>query len=372
MKKAQFAQIALKENQLLCQGDWTAQGIGPLGPQPLAKLALPKIIKINGAAINVLDTAGAWLLCSMMRWLQQKNISFELENFSPQQEKMLTLIKDHYKKEETPSTVAKRETLPVRVGKFSVMQYWKIVSWFAFMGEFFVVFAKTILRPSNIRIPSLFKVIEINGYYALPIIAFLTFLIGVVITYQIGLELRLYGANIYVVNFLGSAILREFGPLITAIIVIGRTGAAYTAQLGTMRVNQEIDALQTMGLSPVVLLVLPRILGLLIAMPLLTLWADIFGIMGGMLMAKSILDINYVNFLTRFPETVTLTTFMIGIGKSPVFAMLIAGVGCYQGMLATGSAESVGVQTTKSVVLAILLIIIADAAFSILFSWLNI
>jgi phospholipid/cholesterol/gamma-HCH transport system permease protein len=183
-----------------------------------------------------------------------------------------------------------------------------------------------------------------------------------------GLQLRNYGANIYIVDLLGLSVLREFGPLITAIMVAGRTGSAFTAQLGIMKINQEIDALDTMGVTPAELLILPRIAGLFITLPLLTLWSDIFGVVGGMVMSNNMLGITWYDFLQRFPHVIPLKTLIIGLGKAPVFALIISSIGCFQGVRVDGSASSVGLNTTRSVVLSIFFIIVADAAFSIIFS----
>ncbi len=258
------------------------------------------------------------------------------------------------------------------IGKFSVIHLKNIRDWFAFIGQIGISSLTQLRHPSRIRWKYFFNVIDKNGFRALPIIGFLSFLIGVVLSYQIGVELQAYGANIFIIELIGISILREFGPLITAIIIAGRTGSAYTAQLGLMNVKEEIDALRTMGHSPIELLVLPRVFGLIVIMPLVIVWADIFGVLGGMFMSKHAFEITYTTFLHQFPEDVSLTSFMIGMGKAPVFAAIIATVGCFHGFGVRGSSESIGSQTTKSVVIAIFLIIIADAAFSIVFSWLNI
>jgi len=164
------------------------------------------------------------------------------------------------------------------------------------------------------------------------------------------------------------AVLREFGPLMTAIIIAGRTSSAITAQIGTMILNEEVDALRTMGLSPMSRLVVPKVLGLLIVMPLLTFWADVFGVIGAMVMSKNMLNINYGDFLNRFQHVVAIKHYYIGLSKAPFFAMIIAAVGCFQGFRVAPNADSLGKQTTISVVQAIFLIIIADALFSILYS----
>jgi phospholipid/cholesterol/gamma-HCH transport system permease protein len=193
-------------------------------------------------------------------------------------------------------------------------------------------------------------------------------MIGVVITYQMGLQLKNYGANIFIVDLLGLAILREFGPLLTAIMVAGRTGSAFTAHLGMMKLNQEIDALNTMGVTPGELLLLPRIIGMLIVLPLITVWADIVGVFGGMVMSNNMLGITWYDFLHRFPKVIPLRALLVGLGKTPIFALLIASIGCFQGMQVKEGAASLGQNTTRSVVLSIFFIIVADAIFSVIFS----
>jgi len=203
-------------------------------------------------------------------------------------------------------------------------------------------------------------------------LALLSFLIGVVLAYQMGLQLKTYGANVYIAYLTGLAVVREFGPLITAIIVAGRTSSSFTAQIGTMKVKEEIDALKTMGLSVTERIVLPKVLGLLIVFPLLVFWSDLFGILGSMVVSKSMLDVGHIEYLSRLKQEVGVEEYWVGLSKAPVFAILIAIVGCYQGFLVSSSADSVGARTTMSVVQALFLIIIADAVFSIYYSWMGI
>jgi phospholipid/cholesterol/gamma-HCH transport system permease protein len=240
--------------------------------------------------------------------------------------------------------------------------------YFNFVGLLSVEMMRILRNPSHLRFGAIIATIYRTGYQALPIMALLSLLVGVVIAYQMGLQLKTYGANIYIVDFLGLSILREFGPLMTAIMVAGRTGSAFTAQIGMMKLNQEIDALDTMGVTPAELLILPRIIGLFIALPLLTVWSDIFGIVGGMVMSNNMLHITTYDFLHRFPRVIPLKTLIVGLGKTPFFALIIASVGCFEGMKVQNSADSLGRNTTRSVVLAIFFIIVADAFFSIIFS----
>ena len=240
-----------------------------------------------------------------------------------------------------------------------------------FLGETAHAVARSVVRPSRLRLrPMLFN-IRTAGFDALPIIGLLAFLLGVVVAYQGADTLRQYGANIFVVDLVGLSMLREFAPLITAIVIAGRSGSAYAAQIGTMAVTEEIDAMTTLGIAPLELLVLPKLIALVIALPLLTVFADLMGVFGGMVMAQLSLGVGYAEFTDRFVKAVNLSAFLVGIGKAPVFAAIIAVVGCFQGLRTRGGADSVGRHTTLAVVQASFLVIVADALFSVVFSVLD-
>jgi phospholipid/cholesterol/gamma-HCH transport system permease protein len=364
--------LEYRDNQLKLGGEWTLHHLPPLERHMVRVLKeRPTTLILDGSQISGMDTAGAWYLYHLIAAFEKRHIPVKIQGLKADQQKLLEIIGRFLKKVSWPELPA-RPNLLARVGIATMLRWEETCAWLAFQGEVFVYLWASIREPSRIRWAYFLNIIETNGYHALPIIGFLSFLIGVVLTYQTGLQLKIYGANIFIIPLLGIAVLREFGPLIAAIIVVGRTGAAYTAQLGLMKVNEEVDALRTMGHSPAEFLVIPRILGLLVALPLLTVWADIFGILGGMIMSKNLLSINYYDFLSRFPSEVTLTTFNIGLIKAPVFALIIALVGCYHGFQVAGSSESIGAHTTRSVVMATFLIIVADAIFSIVLSWLDI
>jgi len=242
----------------------------------------------------------------------------------------------------------------------------------AFFGLVIISFGRLLRHPGRLRITALTTQIERSGLNSIPIVGLLSFLIGVVLAYQGAEQLKRFGAELFVVNLLGVSILREIGILMTAIIIAGRSGAAFTAQIGTMKVSQEIDAMRTLGLDPIDILVIPRIVALMIALPLLGFFADIVGLVGGAVMANLTLGIGFEQFITQFRNAVSINHFWIGLVKAPVFAFVIALVGCYQGLKVGGSAESVGQLTTRSVVEAIFLVIALDAVFSVLFSFLAI
>ena len=244
----------------------------------------------------------------------------------------------------------------------------QMVALLGFVGESAVAFAGCVAHPQRFRWRSILYNIRSAGFDALPIVGLLSFLLGIVVAYQGADQLRQYGANIFVADLVGLSMLREFAPLITAIIIAGRSGSAYAAQIGTMAVTEEIDAMRTLGIAPLDLLVLPKVIALAIALPLLTVFADVLGVFGGMLMARAQLGVGFGEFLDRFVQAVSVTAYLIGICKAPVFAAIIAVVGCFQGFRTRGGADSVGRQTTRSVVQSIFLVIVADALFSIAFS----
>jgi phospholipid/cholesterol/gamma-HCH transport system permease protein len=213
---------------------------------------------------------------------------------------------------------------------------------------------------------------EETGLNALPIVGLLSFLIGVVVAYQGADQLRQFGLEVFTVNLLGIGLLRELGGLMAAIIVAGRSGSAFTAQIGTMKVNEEIDAIETSGINMIEVLVLPRLLGLMITLPLLTFYSNIMGLIGGMVMCYFDLSITIPAFLHQLRSALVGWSFWVGLIKAPVFAFIIGLVGCYQGLHVERNAASVGRLTTQAVVESIFLVIVADAIFSILFSMLGI
>ncbi|SFX42200.1 MlaE family ABC transporter permease [Marinospirillum alkaliphilum] len=237
-----------------------------------------------------------------------------------------------------------------------------------FLGQLVMALLSLLRHPHRFRLRLFLDVIQKDGLHAVPIVALLSFLLGAVVAWQGALQLKAYGANIFIVELVALTHLRELGPLITAILVAGRSGSAYAAQLATMNMNQEIQALRSLGQNPFDWLILPKLLGLLVVLPLLTLLADLSGLVGGMLVAQAQLDISPSLFWQRLGDEISIIHFVVGMIKAPVFALIIVNVGCMQGMLARGGAEAVGLRTTRSVVQAIFLVIITDALFSILFS----
>jgi phospholipid/cholesterol/gamma-HCH transport system permease protein len=237
-----------------------------------------------------------------------------------------------------------------------------------FFGELCVVLSRLVRHPGRIRLISIVSHMQQVGIDAMPIVGLLAFLIGVVLTFISGDQLQRFGASIFIVNLIGIGVLRELGILITAIIVAGRSGSAFTAEIGTMKINQEVDAMRTIGLDPMEVLVIPRVIALIVMLIPLGFFADIVEILGGMLMASISLNVTFVQFINQFHTTISLQHLWVGMIKAPFFAFVIAMVGCFHGMAVAGSAESVGQQTTASVVQSIFLVITLDAIFAVVFS----
>jgi phospholipid/cholesterol/gamma-HCH transport system permease protein len=361
-----------ESNQYDCEGKWSILYINGLLDK-LAKLSLPssKTIIFNGKGIQRFDSAGALALIQFKNKLVKKDCTVNYSGFAENQLALIDLIEKKQTHMAYHPKAPDKHSLLYLLGKEAVTKWGQIDGLIVLIGNLSDKIVAVASNWKRMQWPSLVSNIYTTGLQALPIIALLSFLIGVVLAYQMGLQLQTYGANSFIAYLSGMACFREFAPLITAIIVAGRTSSSFTAQIGSMRINEEIDALETMGLSPVELLVLPKLLGLLLIFPLLIFWADIFSIVGAMFMSKIKLDIGYYDFMTRIQDTVGAKQMFLGLYKAPAFAILIALVGCFQGFNVQANATSIGSQTTKSVVQALFLIIIADATFSVVYSWLR-
>lgn len=339
-------------------GDWVLANLGDIR-QELAG----RIPDTARAQINKLDTAGAQLL------LQIK----QLNGLEPWQQALLKLVADA--QQEFPEKDVPPPPLIaglIEIGKAAIMGKDNTLDLLRFIGETVVHAGSLILNPRRLSFTSLLRHIHETGVMALPIVSLIAFLISVVLAYQGADQLRRFGAEIFAINMVAISVLREMGVLLTAIMVAGRSGSAFTAEIGVMKVNEEVDAMQIIGIRPFDFLVMPRLLALMIALPLLTFVADIMGLLGGGIISFFQMGIPMEQYLERFRGAVDMSDFWVGIIKAPVFAFFIAIVGCMRGMQVSGSAESVGKLTTISVVQSIFLVLLLDALFSILFTKLGV
>jgi phospholipid/cholesterol/gamma-HCH transport system permease protein len=361
---------------LSATGDWLVASAADID-RHLKALALPqgRRVTLDLAGVHRLDTAGAWLVLRTEHDLLARGNQVEIANLPPSLMPLFEQVRESSHLAPALHPRPLHYTLlgfVARIGEIALGLLARGHAIVNFFGLVCITVADLARHPRRLRLVPLIAQMEQTGVNSLPIVGLLSFLIGVVIAYQGADQLRRFGAEIYTVDLLGIGILRELAVLMTAIIMAGRSGSAFTAQIGTMRVNEEIDALRTLGLDPIEVLVIPRLFGLLLTLPMLTLYADIAGLLGGCLMAWAVLGITIPQFLTELHQALSVWTFWIGIIKAPFFAAIIALVGCHEGFNVARSAESVGRLTTLSVVESIFLVIVLDAAFSVLFSILRI
>jgi phospholipid/cholesterol/gamma-HCH transport system permease protein len=329
-------------------------------------------IRLDLGGVERLDTAGALVVNRALRRWRGAEVRADVANVEPP---LRTLLEQSVPGA-APATEERRPASPLapvgRLGEGTLTFVAEARGIVAFLGLVSLTLLRVARDPRRLRFTALAAQLQRTGLAAMPIVGLISFLIGVVLAYQGVEQLRLFGAQIYVVDLVGLSVLREVGILLTAIIVAGRSGSAFTAQIGTMQVREEVDAMRTIGLDPIEVLVLPRLVALVVALPLLGFFADVMGLVGAALVSYVAAGIPIGQFFERLPVAVSMGSFWVGIVKAPVFAALIALVGCYQGFRVSGSAEAVGSQTTVSVVHSIFLVIVVDALFSILFTSLGI
>jgi len=360
--------------KLVASGDWTLATAPVLdGQTAKAAPAAGSRVVIDLSDVGLLDTAGAWLLFRLRKRLRSAGFPCD---FTGVKDSHKGLFEHIFASREQPE-LEHQSFHPLRrladhTG-FQAIQTWnEAKSLLSFYGELMIAMSRAVLSPRRLKFTAITSHMEQVGLNALPIVGLLSFLIGVVLTFQGADQLRRFGAEIFTVNLLGISFLRETGILMTAIIIAGRSGSAFTAQIGTMKVNEEVDAMRALGIDPIDLLVLPRLFALCLVMPLLGFYADMAGLLGGALMATISLNLSLGQFLNQLQSAVPMWAFWVGIIKAPVFAFTIAMVGCYNGLKVEGSAESVGKLTTRAVVQSIFLVIVLDAIFSIVFSFIGI
>jgi phospholipid/cholesterol/gamma-HCH transport system permease protein len=370
IKTARQADIGL----LFCGGDWRLPDLAQLDRELLDGLAgfgetTPAKVRVVLERLQSLDTAGCWLIVRTIRTLEQSGCDVRLVGAQPMHGALIERISsiDPQACEAAPAEHPSLRLI-LSIGRTTIEVVQGCGSFLSFAGAVTLAFVRQLLMPWRIRFTAIVHHLEQTGVNAIPIVALMAFLIGVVLAYQGADQLRQFGVELFTVDLLAVATLRELGVMLTAIMVAGRSGSAFTAQIGTMKVNEELDAMEVIGLDRLDVLVTPRILALMIALPLLTFLANIMALVGGGLVVLFALDIPLVLFLRQLRMAVSVDLFIAGMIKAPVFAVLIASVGCYMGLQVKGDAESVGLLTTQSVVVGIFLVIVVNAAFSVLFA----
>jgi len=361
---------------LFVTGDWRLPQLAEIDRELAAELAGDtqpvRRTRIHLERLEGLDTAGGWLLVRTAGRLEADGVEVAFSGARPHHSALLAKLRAVAPRvpELEPKPHPVRRLLE-HLGRVTLGCCSEGARMLAFFGAIWMTLGRSLVRPARIRLTSVFHHLEDVGVNAIFIVGLLAFLIGIVMAYQGAEQLAQFGAEIFTVDLLGVSVLRELGILLTAIIVAGRSGSAFTAQIGTMKVNEEVDAMLVIGLDPLEVLVLPRLIALIIALPLLAFLANVMALAGGALVVILALDIPTIQFLRQLRDAVGLEIYLAGLVKAPVFAFLIAMVGCYSGLKVEGNAESVGRMTTQSVVVSIFLVILADALFSILFAQLG-
>jgi phospholipid/cholesterol/gamma-HCH transport system permease protein len=364
-------------------GEWDIWHLAQLEAQ-LAALDLSGTgsLTVETDALGKLDLSGAWALREFLRRAQAAGTKVTFHGEPPDQ---LRLVEDTLK-EAAPAAAAPAPGAPgpsspavsavavadatvalSAIGRYAVYGWRDLLEGLAFLGRASVTFAVTLVGRARLRPASIVRHVYDTGITAMPIVALIAFLISVIIAYMSAQQLRGLGADIYVVDLVTIGVLRELGVLLTSIIVAGRSGSAFAAELGSMKLNEEVDALTAAAVDSFQVLVVPRLLGLAIALPLLTIIADLVGLTGGALLCRALLDMPLTQYVARVNYSISPTTFWVGLVKAPVFAVLIGYAGCYHGMQVRGSARELGRLVTVAVVQAIFLVILADALFAVLF-----
>jgi len=358
------------ETLLQAVGCWDIANARQLDAELAAPARPPgRTLRFDLSGLEALDTAGAWLVHRTVKRLQAEGVAVQLTGGN---ESQYGLIEQVAANDRPIAAAPPAPNVLLRVverfGAGTVDAMLEARAFVGFLGLMVQTFLAGLLRPRRIRFTSLVYHMEKVGFNALPIIGLISFLIGVVLAYQGASQLRQFGADIFVVNLIAISVLRELGILLTSIVVAGRSGSAFTAEIGSMKLREEIDAMRTLGIDPIETLVLPRVAALVLTLPLLGFFADMMGLLGGAVMSWAVLDVSPAVFIERLVTTTSAWHFSVGLIKAPFFAVLIGMVSCYEGLQVTGSAESVGQKTTRSVVEAIFLVIVADATFSIFFN----
>jgi len=346
---------------IVLQGPLLVSSIGLLDRR-LREFGEPvQFVDLSGT--GEIDTIGAW---TVWRFADEHNA--HITGASEQAEKLLETVGANASTApiEPPRLPLVTRTLEF-TGVWTIEFGHGVARMVGFLGAILVGLATVIRHPRRFRLKSLVRQMELVGVTALPIIGLMSFLIGIVIAQQGAAQLRQFGAEIYTINLTGRLSLRELGVLMTAIMVAGRSGSAFAAQIGTMKLTEEIDAMRTIGVSPMEALIIPRILAAVLMMPLLGFFSAVIAMIGGAFIADLTLGIPFITFLTRIQEVVPLFDLWVGLIKAPVFGLIVALAGCYQGLQVRGNSEEVGMRTTKAVVQAIFMVIVLDAFFAVFF-----
>ncbi len=325
----------------------------------------PQSLRLDLEGLEYLDTAATLMLQRVAADFREGGTPCEFVRLSPEARRMFALLpwEEFFA---APTPAPKKRGLPLeRLGDWTLNFVADVAELITFTGGLILELLTVPFRPRRVRWPEVITAMKRVGVDGLPIITLLSFLLGLIVAFLSAMQLKQFGANIYVADLTAIAMVQELGPIMTGVMVAGRSGSSFAAEIGTMKVNEEVDALATMGFDPMRFLAVPKVLACLVVLPLLTYYADLFGILGGMVVGAISLDLTVYTFLKQVQGSITLFDILYGTAKSLVFAVLIAGIGCQRGFQVRGGAEAVGAATTSAVVASIFMIIVVDSAFAV-------
>lgn len=361
--------------EISLSGNWTLTGEPVAWPQVVKNLEqahLPlKEIRFDCRELIEWDSRLLTFLLKLYAYTEQNNISFVGGGLPEGAGGLLALSLTVPERKKSRHSDQGRSLLTI-LGEWTLKKYRGGLLFTRFVGEWLIAFGRFLLGKANFRWSDFSYFVQSAGVDALPIVSLISILVGSVLAFVGAVQLQMFGAEIYIANLVSLGTVREMGAMMTAIVMAGRTGSAYAAQLGSMQVNEEIDALKTLGISPMEFLVLPRSLALILMLPLLCLWADALGILGGIFVAVGLLDISLLEYLVQTRDSITLTDVSIGLVKSLIFAAVISLAGCLRGLQSGRDSAAVGKATTSAMVTAILLIVVWDALTTLIFNQLGI
>jgi len=331
----------------------------------------PRRLAVDLAGVEYLDSAGALALIELENLANSLTIPFDLLNVSGTNHGLLGLIDREALQRPPLRPESVRPAVVEKLGEVARSQYRDFLEVMSFVGDLVMAIAWSLAHPRSVRWEDVKFYMKRAGADGLPIVALISLLLGLIMAFMSSLQLKQFGANIYVANLVTLAMVRELGPIMTAILVAGRSGSAFAAEIGTMVVNDEVNALVTMGFDPVRFLAVPKVLAAMVVVPVLTVYADVFAILGGLIVGITGLDLTFFTYVQQTKASIRVFDFATSLIKAVVFAMLIAGIGCQRGFQVKGGAEGVGMSTTSAVVSAIFLIILADSAFAIMLHYIR-
>jgi len=329
----------------------------------------PRKLRVDLSEIDYLDSAGALGLIQLEDKTKARSIPIEFVNVTDEAKRIMGLIERKALTVKPLASEKRSGNLIEQVGDGTLKIVNDFISVMTFLGELLTALFYSLLHPRSVRWEDVLFYMKRTGLEGLPIVGLINFLLGLIIAFMSSLQLRQFGANIYVASLVGVAMVSELGPIMTAIIVAGRSGSAFAAEIGTMMVNEEVDALVAMGFDPIRFLAVPKVLAAMLVVPILTLYADFFGVSGGLVVGVLGLDLTVYTYVQETMKVISVATIVKSLIKSAVFAAMIAGIGCQRGFQVRGGAEAVGALTTSAVVAAIFLTIVIDSAFAILFTY---